>query len=265
MWSGGEQHVTGGPEKFTSTWRQQVHRRHVNKPYRLLSLGLVLLLCLCGYLDPQSQTIVGKQSDARHLFEVVEPDESDVLPSCATSNVAFKTDQCLFVSEYCTEQSILKYMAFYYCDLEPAVWYVIFIPVLVYLLYLLSDTADAYFCDSIQTIVDCHKMSPNVAGVTLLALGNGCPDVFSSLAAFAGGSAPELGAAELAGSGALLTTVVVSMVVFASTSKVRCECVSLSRDTLWFVLALCYVMVRKPNKPHNLHTLLLRSSWDHVK
>ena len=79
---------------------------------------------------------------------------------------------------------------------------------------------------------------------SLFSSGNGCPDVFGSIAAFAGGgSVGSLGASELAGSGALITTVVVSMVWFASTRKVVLESVNLARDTIWYVFSLCYVLV----------------------
>ena len=55
------------------------------------------------------------------------------------------------------------------------------------LLYLLEDTTDHYFCVAIKRAVQAIGLSPEVAGVTFLSVGNGASDVFSSIAAFAGG------------------------------------------------------------------------------
>ena len=46
----------------------------------------------------------------------------------------------------------------------------------------LAVSADNYFCPSVETISKTLGLSQNIAGVTLLALGNGAPDIFSSLA-----------------------------------------------------------------------------------
>lgn len=56
---------------------------------------------------------------------------------------------------------------------------------LVLLLYLLSSTADEFFCPVLQAIVEKYRIPPHVAGVTFLSFGNGSPDVFSNIAAFA--------------------------------------------------------------------------------
>lgn len=62
-------------------------------------------------------------------------------------------------------------------------------------------------------------MSPNVAGVTLLALGNGSPDIFSTIASI---QQNEIGQAlgSLLGGGMFVSTVVVGSVVLASRSIV---------------------------------------------
>ena len=52
-----------------------------------------------------------------------------------------------------------------------------------------------------------HRLSHNIAGVTILAFGNGAPDIFSSLAGV-GNDRPELVFGELFGAGMFVTTVV---------------------------------------------------------
>ena len=49
--------------------------------------------------------------------------------------------------------------------------------------YVLGSTADAYLSPVLAGISKHLKISQSLAGVTLLAFGNGAPDVFSSLSA----------------------------------------------------------------------------------
>lgn len=48
---------------------------------------------------------------------------------------------------------------------------------------MLGSTADQYFSPALTSISETLKLAPSVAGVTLLAFGNGAPDVFSSILA----------------------------------------------------------------------------------
>ena len=50
-------------------------------------------------------------------------------------------------------------------------------------MYNLGSTADMYLSPALETISDKLSCSESLAGVTLLALGNGAPDVFASLSA----------------------------------------------------------------------------------
>ncbi|GLD93043.1 hypothetical protein PINS_up001635 [Pythium insidiosum] len=76
---------------------------------------------------------------------------------------------------------------------------------LVFLLYLLSSTADSFFCPALQAIVETYRVPPDIAGVTFLSFGNGSPDVFSNIAAFST-STPKIGIASILGGGLLVTT-----------------------------------------------------------
>ena len=53
---------------------------------------------------------------------------------------------------------------------------------LAFLFVGLATAAEDFFCPNLSTISSHLRLSHNVAGVTLLALGNGAPDLFSALA-----------------------------------------------------------------------------------
>ena len=50
-------------------------------------------------------------------------------------------------------------------------------------MYLLLTTADDYLSPTLEFLTNKLKISESVAGVTLLALGNGAPDVFAAISA----------------------------------------------------------------------------------
>jgi len=67
------------------------------------------------------------------------------------------------------------------------------------------------------------KLTYDVAGVTFLALGNGAPDVFSSIAAFSSksDSVVLIGVCELLGASVFITTVVVGAVAWMHPAKLQ--------------------------------------------
>ena len=50
------------------------------------------------------------------------------------------------------------------------------------LLLALGSTADNFLMPQLHYLSEMLRLSPDVAGVTLLAFGNGAPDVFSAIA-----------------------------------------------------------------------------------
>jgi Ca2+/Na+ antiporter len=104
---------------------------------------------------------------------------------------------------------------------------------LILLLYLLGSTAEGHFCPALAHISDTLRLSPDVAGITILAFGNGSPDVFSIFAGVQQGNF-NIALNELTGSGAFVTMCVVSAV--ALVSKASLERYPFLRDaSLYFV------------------------------
>lgn len=90
---------------------------------------------------------------------------------------------------------------------------------LLVLLYLLGTTASDYFSCTLEKLSEVLNLSPAVAGVTLLAIGNGAPDVFSSVAAFASSDSTESVGFSLVLGGVLFVTTVVSGTVALVTAR----------------------------------------------
>ncbi|KDO26542.1 hypothetical protein SPRG_07944 [Saprolegnia parasitica CBS 223.65] len=115
----------------------------------------------------------------------------------------------------------INYLEFHYCSMAGWAWAscLVLAAWLVLLFYLLGNTADEYFSPTLSTLCTQFHIPFDVAGVTLLAFGNGAPDVFSSLASSSSG-AMETGLNALLGGVMFVTTMVVGAVLVASTSPV---------------------------------------------
>ncbi len=124
---------------------------------------------------------------------------------------------------------------------------------LLFMLYLLGDTADTYFCPALEVIVEVLHLSPNLAGVTFLAFGNGAPDVAGSVAAFASGNG-DVGVSAVTGAGIFVTTVVAGAVALVCDAKVNRR--PFLRDVGFYLLALGYLaIIFADNKVHWLEAV----------
>jgi solute carrier family 24 (sodium/potassium/calcium exchanger), member 6 len=94
-----------------------------------------------------------------------------------------KVDFCQYM-DY-EHESLINFHKLYYCDLNENGYLFAPIALLVFALafYLLGSTSDEYLVESLQYISKRLNMSETLAGVTLLALGNGAPDVISCFTA----------------------------------------------------------------------------------
>ena len=89
-------------------------------------------------------------------------------------------------------------------------------------------------------------LTPATAGITLLALGNSAPDVFSDLAAVKNADDFALAIGELMGASMFLTTVVLGAVILFSTKgddKCEVDRVPFLRDVAVFLLACALILV----------------------
>ncbi len=89
---------------------------------------------------------------------------------------------------------------------------------LAFLFVGLAAAAEDFFSPNLATISNHLRLSHNIAGVTLLAVGNGAPDLFSALAGSSQGR-PQLVLGQLMGCAVLLTSCVAGMVCLAAPFK----------------------------------------------
>ncbi|CAM0948658.1 unnamed protein product [Alopecurus aequalis] len=160
----------------------------------------------------------------------------------------------------CAPQGYVDYLALFYCacgDGKEELWWSPWLGGatiglwLLLLFYLLGDTASEYFCASLEGLSAALRLPPAVAGVTLLSLGNGAPDVLSSVVSFASGGGNGAGDVGLSGSlgGALfVSTVVAGIVTIVSARRhggaedgVIIERRGFVRDVGFLLVALCYL------------------------
>ncbi|KNG49276.1 sodium/calcium exchanger protein-like protein [Stemphylium lycopersici] len=99
--------------------------------------------------------------------------------------------------------------------------------------------ASDFFCVNLNTIARMLGMSESLAGVTLLAFGNGSPDVFSTFAAFRTHAA-SLAVGELIGAACFITAVVSGSMALIRPFQVARK--SFVRDVGFFLVAAAFSM-----------------------
>ena len=132
------------------------------------------------------------------------------------------------MKDECTAGGNFNFFELYYCTFQEifgAGKLYAFIPLIIVLgfvlLYCLATTADEYLSPTLEFMTIKFGFSESLAGVTFLALGNGAPDVFTSIAAI-GTSSPTdkagniLTISQLVGSAFFITTFVVTLSTRAS-------------------------------------------------
>ena len=111
---------------------------------------------------------------------------------------------CRFVRKHCQPHgALLNYLELPYCHLRSQPWLGgLFLLAWVVLLLIWLAAQVPYLVPSLNTMSDVCSLSQTVAGVTFLAFGNGCADLFSMLAAtLSGPGGMELAVGEVLGNG----------------------------------------------------------------
>lgn len=153
-------------------------------------------------------------------------------------------DQCAFIRRNCLEEEagLFSYLQLYYCKLENAkpVAFIILTLWLGFLFSTIGIAASDFFCINLSTIANVLGLSESMAGVTLLAFGNGSPDVFSTFAAMNSNNG-SLAVGELIGAAGFITAVVAGSMAIVRPFKVAQK--SFVRDVSFFIIATSFSMI----------------------
>lgn len=139
----------------------------------------------------------------------------------------------------CSKQGYIDYLNLFYCvfGAHPFWGYLVLSIWLVILFYLLGNTASVYFCVSLESLSALLNLPPTVAGVTLLSLGNGAPDAFSTIASFSNSNEGDLGLSSVLGGAFFVTSGVVGLISLCNGAQ------SIVIDKLSFIREIWYYML----------------------
>jgi Ca2+/Na+ antiporter len=113
----------------------------------------------------------------------------------------------------------------------------------VLLISLLATTADYFFVPALEYLsFDILELSPEVAGITLLALGNGAPDVFGALAGITGQDDFQIALGALCGASIFISSVVLGMVLLVAEPQASVDPVSFKRDVLTYLATVASIV-----------------------
>lgn len=159
--------------------------------------------------------------------------------------------KCELVKKLCSGFYFNMY-ELHYCDFESnkILSSLSILLLLLICFYLLTDTANNYFEPSLTILSEKFKLSPSIAAMTFLALGNGAPDVISSIVAANSGSdvngsdglALSLGA--LLGSGVFIICCVFSLVIiFSNSNGIKVVPSMYKREIVCYITALILLAI----------------------
>ncbi|KAK4168527.1 Sodium/calcium exchanger protein-domain-containing protein [Cladorrhinum sp. PSN259] len=235
--------------------RSRLSERRILLPSSWSILAAVILITVLSYaafapnsVAPSSSALTAGIVGRRHDHGSQTPISDFKLHKkepVECRDVHHVADQCAFVLENCkddNEAALIHYLSFYYCRMASVQPIALFI--LVFWLVLLFSTigiaASDFFSVNLDTLAKELGMSENLAGVTLLALGNGSPDVFSTFAAMKSNSG-SMAVGELIGAACFITAVVAGSMALIREFKVNRS--TFVRDIVFFIVAVGFTVV----------------------
>ncbi|CAL0323443.1 unnamed protein product [Lupinus luteus] len=158
------------------------------------------------------------------------------------------TSKCLYVKTHlhCRSKGYINYLIIFYCNLGQSsiIGYALYALWLVVLFYLLGDTASNYFCNNLEGLSKILGLSPTIAGVTLLSLGNGAPDFFATVVSFTSSNNGAVGLNSILGGAFFVSSAVLGIItILVSSQNVAVEKGSFIKNVLFFLFSLTILII----------------------
>lgn len=156
--------------------------------------------------------------------------------------------QCYYVksNSSCSRKGYINYLQIFYCNLGkfPALGYSLLLLWLLLLFYVIGNTTAEYFCPSVESLSRVLKLSPTIAGTTLLPFGNGANDVFASFISFAQSHDSDVGFNTVLGGAFFISCFVVGIVSMSISSRqIAVDEGSFIRDVLFLIFSLVSLLM----------------------
>lgn len=219
-------------------------------------LNTSFLFLLSFYLKTQLHS--SNSNFLVHLSKEITPTTITPTPSFHAMNIDACTgfhnftdyqSKCMYIKSQseCQPKGYINYLEIFYCTCGqyPVLGYAVLLLWLVLLFYLLGNTAADYFCSSLESLSRILKLSPTIAGITLLSLGNGAADVFASIVSFTRSNDGDVGLNSVLGGAFFVSSTVVGIIsILISPQQISIDKHSFIRDVLFFLFSLfCLLLI----------------------
>eukprot|EP00892_Ulva_mutabilis_P001123 jgi/Ulvmu1/11010/UM007_0190.1 len=164
---------------------------------------------------------MGTMYIAETIRSIVFEDPAKNPDTFCMPSVVPHADQCAYIQSHIdlcgVGSGLIPYMEFYYCWLgnQRILSHLLLFSWIFGLLLMLMVVTQRFFCPALEVVSDFLRLPPNVAGATLLSLGNGAPDFFTQIAAVSqmDSSSIPIALGEPIGAGLFVSNVVLAFVV----------------------------------------------------
>ena len=166
--------------------------------------------------------------------------------NCTIDNISNFTsilDKCNFIKQNCQSEYI-NTLSLYYCTFKGNLIFSIpsFILIILFLFLLLSSTSDLFLGSAITKIVEIFNINQNIAALTLLAFGNGAPDIIPSLVSSSDTEGVEFSLGNILGTSFFSTSFVLGTVIFFS-KEIEINPKMFNRDLILYIISLIFITI----------------------
>lgn len=213
--------------------RSRAKARAMFRPWPFVAaVSIITFFVAAAYIQdtvlgtPSSQSLLRARSEVNHCSDVHQAQ-----------------DVCAYVKANCEhdQPSLIPYLTIYYCTFGYArvAGFVLLVLWLGLLFSTIGIAASDFFTPNLQTIATVLNMPENLTGVTFLALGNGSPDLSSTIMSMRSNSA-ALAVGELIGAACFITAIVAGSIAMIREFKVDKQ--SFVRDLMFFIVAVTFTL-----------------------